>query len=412
MKIFLMICWRNLWRHKRRSLVVISSVALGIFAMLISLGILNGVMTQMVDNTISTSLGHISLQKKGFRDNMRLEYSFMPDETVKKALGGEKIRIRAFAPRVKVQGMIRSSEASRSVLVVGVDPERERRVSRISHYTVKEGGSSYLTSPGSSEILISRSMAEKLDLVPGDRLVLMIQDRRGQIVGSGMIVKGIFQSPVDMMDRFVVFVGLERLQEITGLQGKISEINAVLYNREDVPKVKSHLLAVMGDSSLTVLSWMDMAPFLVSSIRIVDVMMYVSFAIIFITIIFSIANTLIMAIMERFHEIGVMKSIGTKPSWIFFMILFEALNLGVLGLAAGIAAGLFGTALMNVTGLDLSFGSESLRVIGSGSVIYPAVKGLDILMAGLIVLVTTVAAALLPARKAARINPLNALTYI
>ena len=110
MKIFLMICWRNLWRHKRRSLVVISSVALGIFAMLISLGILNGVMTQMVDNTISTSLGHISLQKKGFRDNMRLEYSFMPDETVKKALGGEKIRIRAFAPRVKVQGMIRSSE--------------------------------------------------------------------------------------------------------------------------------------------------------------------------------------------------------------------------------------------------------------------------------------------------------------
>ncbi len=145
---------------------------------------------------------------------------------------------------------------------------------------------------------------------------------------------------------------------------------------------------------------------------IVDAMMYVSFAIIFITIIFSIANTLIMAIMERFHEIGVMKSIGTPPRMIFLMILFESVYLGLLGLAAGTAAGIAVTALLGVAGIDLSAYSETLRAMGSGSIIHPSVRAFDIFMASLIVLFTSFFAALFPARRAARINPVDALTHI
>ncbi|HNW28207.1 MAG TPA: FtsX-like permease family protein, partial [Spirochaetota bacterium] len=141
-------------------------------------------------------------------------------------------------------------------------------------------------------------------------------------------------------------------------------------------------------------------------------MMYVSFGIIFITIIFSIANTLIMAIMERFHEIGVMKAIGTKPSWIFSMILFESVNLGMIGLGAGIVLSWIIIGILSRVGINFSFHFEAVRAFGSGAVIYPIMRWTDVAAGAVIVMLTTVTAALYPARKGARIEPLEAITFI
>ena len=140
--------------------------------------------------------------------------------------------------------------------------------------------------------------------------------------------------------------------------------------------------------------------------------MFIFFSIIFITVIFSVANTLIMSIMERFHEIGVMKSIGTRPKWISFMVIFEAINLGLVGLAAGIGAGLIFIYILSINGLDFSFYMESMRIWGTGNIIYPFIKIRDIIMAFIIVFITTIIAAIYPAIKAARIKPLDALHFV
>jgi ABC-type lipoprotein release transport system permease subunit len=295
--------------------------------------------------------------------------------------------------------------------MVGIDPARERGVSHLAGYTLSDGGSSFLDDPAGNSILISKEMAEKLALGPGDKLVVMIQNAAGGMVGAGMTVRGVFKTPVDAFDRYTVFTGIRRLQELAGIGDRVSEINIVLKDRNGAMKAKSLLRGAIASPEIDVLAWQEMAPNLVSSIMIVDTMMYVSFAIIFITIIFSIANTLVMAIMERFHEIGVMKSIGTRPSWIFSLVMIEASFLGAVGLLAGSAAGVALTSLMAFTGIDFSFYMESMRTWGTGSIIYPAIKPLDIAVASGIVLATTVLAALYPALKAARIRPLEALHY-
>ena len=174
----------------------------------------------------------------------------------------------------------------------------------------------------------------------------------------------------------------------------------------------SDLIEKLDGKTLEVLSWKDMAPGLVSAVKLFDSMMYIFFAIIFITVVFSVANTLIMAIMERFHEIGVMKSIGTRPSWIFSMVMIEAVSLSFVGLAAGVALGSAVTLILSITGIDFSFYMESMRTWGTGSVIYPTIKAMDVIMAMVIVLVTSIIAALYPALKAARIKPLDALHFI
>jgi len=411
MKIFMMLGWRNIWRNKRRSLVVISSIGVGIFAMMFSMGFMNGMNMQMVENTISTSLGHIAIHEKGFQDNMKLEYSFIPDGEIISAVKGNS-RVKAFTERIKVQGMVRSSEASRGVMIVGIDPETERTVSKIYDYTLKQDGSRYLSGRGDEGILISKTMADRLDLVVGDRLVIMVQDLNNEIVGAGLAVTGLYESPVDSFDKYVVFAGIEKIREITGLGKNISEINVLLKDKDDVAPVKTEFAGAMGGKNLEILTWKEMAPYLVRAVQLFDMIMFIFFTIVFITVIFSVANTLIMAIMERFHEIGVMKSIGTRPSRIFFMIIFESMNLGLVGLAGGVASGLLVIALLSWTGIDFSFWMESMKMFGTGSVIYPVIRVTDITMAVVIVLFTTLIAALYPAVKAARIKPLEALHFI
>ncbi len=411
MKILFRIGWRNLWRNKRRSLVVISSIAVGIFAMILSMGVMNGMNNQMVENTIKTSLGHISIHQKGFQDDMKLEYHFMPETRIIEAIESDE-RILAYAPRVKLQGMVRSSESSRGVMLVGIEPEMEKAVSNIYDYTIKKEGSRFLSADDDNAILISKSTADKLDLLVGDKLVVMFQDNDNEIVGVGLEIVGIFQTPIESFDKFVVFLNIKTLQRITGLNSNISELTIVLKNKRTVDRVKEKLISIINNRDLEILSWKDIAPYLVSAVRLFDTIMYIFFMIVFITVIFSVANTLIMAIMERFHEIGVMKSIGTRPSWIFNMVLFEAINLGIVGLVAGIIIGVAITGLLAISGIDLSFYTESMRVFGTGSIIYPAIKTLDIVVATLIVLITTIIAALYPAVKAARIKPLDALHYI
>jgi len=411
MKIFLLICWRNIWRHKRRSIVVISSIGLGVFAMLISVAVINGMMVQMVDNTISTSLGHVAIHRAGFQDNMKLENNFHPDTSIYEALKKNAL-IVASAPRVKVQGMVRSSESSRGVLVVGIDPARERPVSKMYDYTSKEKGSAFLDDPAKDDILISKTLADRLELGIGDKLVLMIQDFRNEIVGVGLTVKGTFRTPVEAFDKNVVFVGIKRLQKITELGENISEITVIAKSKDEVDAVKKYLLSKLKAPQLEILSWKDMAPNLVNAVKLFDAMMYIFFMIVFITIIFSIANTLVMSIMERFHEIGVMKSIGTRPSLIFAMVIFEAFNLGAVGLAAGLAAGGALGAVFSAYGIDLSFFMAAMRTWGTGSVIYPVIRAADVFISLGITIATTLLAALYPAVKAARIKPLEALHYI
>lgn len=409
MKIFILIGWRNLWRNKRRSLVVICSIALGIFAMLVSMGIMNGMNNQMVDNTISTSLGHISVHRRGFQQDMTLSNSFSPSFGLGKSLAAAG---RGAAPRIKLEGMVRSSEASRGVLIVGIDPELEKTVTEIHNYILDDEESEWFSDSTSHDIIMSKAVAEKLDLLVGDKVVVMFQDIEKEIVGVAFKVRGLYQSPIDSFDKFTVFTGIRAMADLTGLGNRISQFTVRVDHRNQVDAAAAVVKKMFLDPAIEVLTWKQMAPNLLRAVQLFDAMMYIFFAIIFITVVFSIANTLIMAIMERFHEIGVMKSIGTRPAWIGALVIFEAVNLGLVGLAVGIAASQVCILILAATGIDFSFYMESVRAWGTGAVIYPSLKSMDIFACAVIVLANTLVAALYPAVKAARIKPLEALHYV
>ena len=411
MKTLLLMSWRNIWRNRRRSIIVSSSIAVGVMAMILTSGFMNGMNGQMVDNTINTSLGHVALHKGGFQDNMKIEYRFTLDKSLEKAVTHIPHYL-AHSPKVKIPGMARSSDSARGVMLVGIDPEKEKNVSGIYRYIIKDGNSRYLESPSGNHVLISVSLAHKLDLMAGDRMVVMIQDINGGISAAALTIHGLFETPMESFDKYTVFTGIDTLREIAGIRTDLSEITVILDNKENAIEAKKNITALLNRPDLEVLSWKDMAPNLVSAIKLYDTMLYICFAIVFITVIFTVANTLIMAIMERYHELGVMKSLGTRPSWIFILVMHEAVNLGAIGLAGGTIVSIAVIGIFGATGLDLSAFSHTMRTFGTGNVIYPYVKSMDIIAATGIVLLTTIIAALYPSAKAARIKPLDALNYI
>jgi len=411
MVLYIKLGWRNIWRNKRRSMVVISSIGLGVFLMIITMSIVNGMNYQMIDNTISTSLGHVSIHKKGFSENLKPSYGFTVQadslERIRKTDG-----VTAAAPRVKIQGVVRSSEAAQGVIITGIDPEQERAVSQLAEYILPDEGDGYPDDPDGDWIIISKQMAEKLDLLAGDRIVVMLQDRNNEIVGESFYVRAVYVSPIDSFDKFVVFTGIKKLQAFAAMGGSISEINIRTADRNMAVPVRERLKGIVSLPGIETVSWQEMAPSMMSALQLYDTMMFIFFAIIFITVIFSVANTMIMAIMERFHELGVMKCIGTRPLNIFIMITWEAVGLGFAGMLSGLAAGLLFVAVFSFTGLDLSLFSESMRIWGTGSVIYPLIMMKDIVSSVVIVFMTAVFASVYPALKAARIKPMEALNYI
>jgi ABC-type lipoprotein release transport system permease subunit len=379
--------------------------------MLITMALVNGMNYQMIDNTISTSLGHVSVHKKGFTDNVKVAYSFTPDAGLYEKLDAVP-GITGWAPRVKTEGIVRSSEASQGVLITGIDPEMEKNVSEISDYMLKTGGSEFLDDSAAGDVLISEQLARKLDLVVGDRLVIMLQDSSDEMAGEALTVRGVFRSPIDSFDKYVIFTGLKKLQKTAGLENRISEISIKTETRDDSAAVKSAVSLLIKDPEIEALTWQEMAPSIMSAINLYDAMMFIFFGIIFTTVIFSVANTMIMAVMERFHEIGVMKCIGTRPLNVFIMIISEAVNLGLAGMAAGLCFGTIFNLVFSVAGFDLSMFSDSMRIWGTGSIIYPMIMFKDIAASVVIVLFTAVVSAIYPAYKAAKIKPLEALNYL
>lgn len=411
MLLYIKLGWRNIWRNKRRSMVVVSSIGTGVLLMIFTMALVNGMNYQMIDNTISTSLGHVSIHKKGFMENLKPSFGFIPAEGIYERILHTD-GVSGMSPRVKIQGIIRSSEASQGVIITGIDPAREKTVSMLPEYILKNRGEEYPDEAAGDWIIISKQMAEKLDLVIGDRVILMLQDGNDEIAGEAFYLRAVYYSPIDSFDKFVVFTGIKKLQSFAAMGESISEINIRTAERDISFAAKKIITQFITDTRLETVTWQEMAPSMMSAIRLYDAIMFIFFMIIFITVIFSVANTMIMAIMERFHELGVMKCIGTRPVNIYIMITAEAVSLGITGLAAGFTVSLMILLITGFTGIDLTLFSESMRVWGTGSVIYPVIMLKDIVSSTAVVFITAVIASVYPAVKAARIKPMEALNFI
>lgn len=402
----LRIAWRNVWRNKRRSVIIIISVAVGVVATVLIDTLDRGMVYQMLDSQVGAHVSHIQIHRKGFKDNPVVQ-STVPDANAVATTIRNTPGIAHWAGRVLTFGLISSATSSSGAQIVGVDPAMEESVTTIKR-SITDGR--YL-SGAPNEVVIGTSLAEKLGVGLGDRVVAMASATDGHVGTDLFRVVGLFETMSSEFDKSNIYVSLPNAQQMLGLGSKVSEFAIILSNVDLLGSVQASLKRSLGPD-YEVLSYPEVLPLLVMMIEVTEQSMIIFYILIGIALIFGIVNTMLMAIYERIHELGVIKAIGLRDRSLVMMVLVEAFFLGIIGTATGFAIGYLIYLPLSRTGIDLSLFSEGLRSFGVGTTIYPVLTWGVIADALLIIPFIAVFGAVYPALKAARLHPVEAIRYV
>lgn len=396
------LAWRNLWRHKRRTAVMLFALALGIWSMVVMAALIRGSMEQHIKKEILNLTGHVQIHARAYRDDPAVDHRFTPPASLLQALRG-KTMIAASA-RVRVPAVISSERESAGVMLIGIDPEREHGLSFIS--TAITSGQ-YLKSPDDPGLLLGQKLAERLETGLGRRVVLMSQDAKNQIGDRGFRVVGIFDADPQAMETGYVFIGIDAAQKLLKIGNAVSEISVLAKDRNQLETEVQVLREAAPD--LDVVPWTEAQPLLVLTEKVNNVVLLIWFAVVFAAMAFGLVNTLLMAVFERTREFGLFQALGMPPHFIIGQVLVESLILLLLALLLGNLASWMSVASLH-NGIDLSAFSDGLEMVGVSPVIYPALAAGDVTAANVIVVLLGVLASLYPAWRASRYVPVEAIT--
>ena len=403
---FPLMAWRNIWRNPRRSGVLISAVAAGIFSFLGLTAYMAGFSMQWLDASIRLQGGHILIAGQGYYANPEVRNSIKDGRLVEEALAG--IPGASALARLEVLGIINSAAQASAVQITGVEPSQERQNSPIPG-AVREGV--YIDEAGDG-LVMGAALADKLQLQLGERAVLMVNDLSNELSSIAVRVIGLYESASRSLDERVVFLHRRDMQALVGFEDhEVSAVSVFLDRDRDVESVAEQLRAALADPSIEFLTWRQRLPMIVSMESMLGLVSVLVVIILFAAIGFTLINSFLMVIYERMRELGIMMANGVAPGQIRRLIWLEAGFMVLIGVVAGsvLASGLI--AWWSQTGLDLSAFSEGLRSFGADTIVYPRLDNSSVLFGYITVLVMITLAVAWPAWKASRFRAVDALQH-
>ncbi len=402
----LTLAWRNVWRNKKRSLIIILAIAFGLWGGLMAGAIMMGWGESMVTTAIDRDLGHVQIHSPGFR---------LEQELTNQLPGGFQIlqRVRAL-PQVQsacghvvLEGMASSATSNFGVQIYGIVPEEEAHVT-IIHQKLITG--SYFREQTRNPAVIGAKLAERLGVKLHSRLVLGFQGLNGELVYLAVRVVGIYKTESTYFDESHLFLRQSDLFRVIGVRPFIHEITIRARHSRLVPALLQTLRQQYPD--LDVASWKEIAPEIAYMAASMDSFTYLFLAIILFALLFGITNTMLMAVVERFRELGVLLAVGMTRVRIFVMILLETILLSLTGGLAGIIMGVGTLAVVGQYGLDLSAFESSLASFGASAILYPYLPLEMYVVLTIMILLTALVGAALPAWKAVHIQPAQATRIV
>jgi ABC-type lipoprotein release transport system permease subunit len=358
---------------------------------------------QRVQSAIITESSHIQIHHKDYLTDPDQTYYLNNSYSMSAELKAMP-EIKALTRRVLINAMISSAETGAGVKVFGIDPEEEMQVTNM-YGKIKEGA--YLAGK-KTPIIIGEKLAEKLSVRLRSRLVLTLQTMDGTLTSGLFRVAGIYKTSNTIYDEANVFV---RRSDLTGLinldSNSCHEIAILLHNNELLNNAEKSIKEAFPEADVK--SWRTLMPEVNLVEKSMDLYMYFFIVIVLAALIFGIINTMLMAVLERTKELGMLMAVGMNKTRVFLMILLETVLLSLTGGIIGIIIAYFIVLLSYRHGIDLSFFAEGIEKLGYESIIYP-VPGPDILFkVAMMVLVTGILAAVYPAWRAIRLRPAEAL---
>ena len=401
--------WRNLWRNRRRSLIELTSIAGSIFLAVFVNNLAVGSYDKMVDDGVLMGSGHIGLYRSNFLELRKTELT-MEAATLISAVEKEPA-VKAVYPRLHVPGLIRSSRDSRTAIVVGLDIDREKDSNPILKADkIVEG--KLPSQNGSKEALMGEVLARELGLKVGKKFVIMVQGSDGEIASSLFRVSGLIRTNARMIDAAMVIVPRNIMGDVIGRRDSAHEIAIILHNHKLIKKALPGIRNIARtQSDVEAFRWEKAMPGMANAIRMDHVGFQIMVVFMYLIVGIGTINTLLMSVMERTREFGVIRSIGLSRQGIRKIVLSEAFVLAVTGVVIGmtlaIAAGLYTSR----KGIDYSFAMKDQGVANTlvDPIMYSGWDWISMAVLGGGMILLALAASLYPARYILKIRPSEAM---
>jgi ABC-type lipoprotein release transport system permease subunit len=467
----LSIAWKNIWRSKVRSLVVIMAICFGLLGGIVAVAFMNGLLLGRLNDAIKIEVSSLQLHRAAFMENDEIQYVINDADEIMKQIATYP-NVEAVSKRLKAEVMISSNRSASGAFLIAVQPENERKISQLYQHLV-DSTSFYFEGIKRNPILIGQKLAEKLKVHVRSKLMINTVDVNGEAIRVVFRVVGIFRTQNTGFDEMNVFIRYKDGAKIFGFsEGEAHEIAVLMkemmetdeislalkikYTRfriddktllrarndsipgeiyESLQSLKSDneysyndfeekMTRVMGadvyeqyrkqieaitEKGLDVSVWKNLSPELAMQSTWLDFMVVVFVGIILLALGFGIVNTMLMVVLERVREIGMLIAIGMNRLRVFSMILFETVFLSITGGMVGIFLSWVAVYILNINGVDLSSFSEGLEAIGYPTIIYPTVGFISYVEVTIMVILTGILASIYPAWHAIRLKPAEAI---
>jgi ABC-type lipoprotein release transport system permease subunit len=468
------IAWKNVWRNKTRSLIVIAAVTIGVFAGIFSMAAINSSVVQRLDAAVNEELSHIQVNNKDFRRSADIQNIISDYPKVVSALestpGATKV-----TGRIIIRGIASTATKSAGVEITGIDVEKELGIFTLSKKLIPGTGSYFETDTKFNTVFIGEKLAKELNIIryiitpesitllkeegvpaniisriealqgqrftsdkkfvkayekiletaevnkyqwqikeaawsyrEGSKIILSFLDINNNQTGAAFRVSGIFRTNNDMFESLSLFVPINELRQLTGMEeGTFHRVIARLESNDLTDSVTPVIREKLADYE--VLNWKEIQPDLAMMADFMGQIYAVFMVIILAALAFGIVNTMLMAVLERTRELGMLMAIGMNRRKIFIMIMLESIFLSIVGGFAGMAISEIVIAITGKTGINLMKYSEGMEAIGYSAHLFPTIDAQFFITTTVLIVLTGIISAIYPARKALKLNPVEAI---
>lgn len=409
MILFLRLAWRNVWRHRRRTVIIVLAMGLSLALMMIYDGMIDGFNNAIAGNAVRVLGGNIQVHAAGYREKVDSNPLLpLTDDMAVVNAALSQPDVVAAARRIQTGGLISNREGAFPLNIIGIDPEAEGPVSLVAEHIVD---GRYVEPTDEDTVLIGRGLADALSIQVGDRVTMVGSDIHKQNRQRTMTVIGIYDIGIPSMEKGTAYISLTEAQSLFSLRDQSTEVQITLKKVGTEPAAVAALAPALPGYEVE--SWEQTYPELGSAINSKSAVMDIFSVVIVMISGIGILNLLLMAIYERTREIGLLGAMGLKPHQIATTFILEGALIGVIGVVAGISMGLMTNLSLGQVGMDYSqfAGITEYTALISGR-IYSSLGMSKLFGRSIVVLVIAALAALIPALIAARREPSEALHHV
>lgn len=409
MLLYLRLAWRNIWRHRRRTVIIVVAMGLGLAFMMFYDGLIGGFNEAIYSSAIHVLGGNIQIHAAGYREKVDSNPLLpLANDTVVVQTAESNPKVVAATRRIKTGGMLTNHEGAFSLSIIGIEPEAEAPVSLIAQHIA---AGRFLTSADGDSILIGKGLADAMQASVGDRVTMVGSDIHKQNRQRTMTIVGIYDIGLPTNEKQTEYISLGEAQDLFGLRNQSTEVDLTLNKVGEEASVVAALAPRLPGYEVE--SWDKNFPELATAVNRKNSVMNIFSVVILVIAGIGILNLLLMAVYERTREIGLLGALGLKPRQIATLFILEGTMIGFVGVLVGLALGLSLNGSFGLVGMDYSAYSnltEYMALINGR--VYPTLGLNEFFGRALTVLIISALAAWIPAREASRREPAEALHYV